>query len=83
MAISQEINIFVKTKQGGNSPQIFPNWRLLPNRQRSLDLRRIYKDSKIFTWCSMNRPLDWTALHVNLPKQLHTFYLVVVNGLTC
>jgi hypothetical protein len=35
--VKQEINILLKTKQAATFPQIFPNWRLFPNRQSSLD----------------------------------------------
>jgi hypothetical protein len=30
LVVKKEIKILVKTKHAGNSPQIFPNWRLLP-----------------------------------------------------
>jgi hypothetical protein len=64
----------VKTKQAGNSRQIFSNWRLLPNRQNSLhrrlpnrqnslDVYPIDKSLKTLSYSdnvlwSMNRPLE-------------------------
>jgi hypothetical protein len=41
LAVRQEIKILVKTKQAGNSPQIFPNWRLSPISGKSQDFRPI------------------------------------------
>jgi hypothetical protein len=37
LAVKQEMKIFVKTKRAGNDSQIFPNWSLLLNRQKSQD----------------------------------------------
>jgi hypothetical protein len=38
LVVKQELKILVKTKQAEFSPQIFPNWRLLLNRQKSQDI---------------------------------------------
>jgi cellulose synthase/poly-beta-1,6-N-acetylglucosamine synthase-like glycosyltransferase len=58
MVVRQEINILVKTKQAGNYPQIFPNWRLLLNNYFCLIVENLktlfYLDNVL---CSMNRPL--------------------------
>jgi hypothetical protein len=34
VVVKQEIKLLAKTKQAGNAPQILPNWRLSPNRQK-------------------------------------------------
>jgi hypothetical protein len=69
LVIKQEIKILVETKQAENSPQIFSNWRLSLNRQKSQDFRQIDKSLKILSYfdnvlCSMNRPLGMS--HRNL-----------------
>jgi hypothetical protein len=35
LVVQQEFKILINTKQAGNSPQIFPNWWILLNKQKS------------------------------------------------
>jgi hypothetical protein len=63
LVVRQEIKILVKTKQAGNSSQMFPNWRLSPNSGNSLDFCPKVENLKTLSYldnvlCSMNRALE-------------------------
>jgi hypothetical protein len=65
----------VQTKQAGNSPQIFPYWRLLPNRQKSQDFSRVDKSLKTESYLPRQCLMFYepASVHINNLKESYVF----------